>query len=188
MNRNLGLSLSILLAVWWSGESAPAVLASCAEPPASISQAIRSAPVVFVGTVTGTSDGGRTATVHVDELWRGAVLPGEVTLHGSPDVSAEATSVDRHYDNGKRYLFVPESAGGSVFDDNSCSLTRAFTSDLAAYRPASARYYPPASAGPPLVPVAAAAVLGIVAVATAVGLRRRRRVSAWPEGGDHRRE
>lgn len=113
--------------------------------------------MVFVGTVTGTSDGGRTATVHVDELWRGPVVSAEVTLHGSPGVSA-GTSVDRHYENGKRYLFVPENGGGTEVTDNSCSMMREFSSDLNAYRPASARRYPPAP-GPPLIALTMGAVL-----------------------------
>jgi hypothetical protein len=154
------------------GGLAPAILASCAGLPAPISEAIASAPVVFVGVVTGTSDDGRTATVHVDELWRGPVLPHEVTLHGSPEVSAAATSVDRHYENGKRYLFMPNNGGGSDFIDNSCSMTREFSSDLGAYRPATARHYPPAPHGPPFIPLAAGAVLLITAAVGAVVLRR----------------
>lgn len=174
VNAFLKACLPILLGAWLLGASAPPVLASCAGPPAPLSQEIGSAPLVFVGTVTGTSDGGRTATVHVDELWRGAVLPAEVRLHGSPDVSAAATSVDRHYDNGRRYLFVPENSSGSDFADNSCSMTRGFSSDLGAFRPAGARLYPPAPPGPPFIPLFVGAVLLVGVASLGVGLRRRK--------------
>ena len=173
------LCLSVLLG-WWVGGSTPAVLASCAGLAAPIGQAIGSAPVVFVGTITGTSDGDRTATVHVDEVWRGPVLPAEVTLHGSPDVSAAATSVDRRYERGKQYLFIPENGRGSDFDDNSCSGTRAFSSDLQAYRPAGARRYPPAPPGPPLIPIAAGAAVLVAAAVALVVLRGKRKGRSSP--------
>lgn len=165
MRKPFGLGIAILVASWSASGWAIHALASCASLPAPISETIASAAVVFVGTVTGTSDGDRTATVHVDELWRGPSLAAEVTVHGSPDASAAATSVDRRYQNGKQYLFIPASANGAVFDDNSCSPTREFSSDLTAYRPADARRYPPSPAGQPIIPIAAAAL-----VATAAGV------------------
>lgn len=170
MMKSLALSIGLLLGVGYLAGSQPA-LASCAGLPAAIGEVLGTAPVVFVGTVTGTSDGDRTATVHVDELWRGPVLPAVVTLHGSPDVSAAATSVDRHYQNGRQYLFVPQAGGGSDFTDNSCSPTREFGSDLGPYRPASVRRYPPSPPGPPLLPLA---VSGLILASAAIVLVRRR--------------
>jgi hypothetical protein len=188
VKKHLWLSLPIVVGSWFVVASGPPVLASCAGLPIPIGQALGSASLVFVGTVMGTSDGDRTARVHVDELWRGASLPAEVTVHGGPDESAAATSVDRHYDNGKRYLFVPASAGGNVFDDNSCSMTREFTSDLETYRPASSRRYPPAAAGPPVAPIAAGVLVMTAAAVTGLILRRRNGASAAPRTEDRGRD
>jgi len=174
VKKPVALGISILVASLWVTGSAVPALASCAGLPAPFSQTIASAPIVFVGTVTGTSDGDRTATVHVDELWRGPSMAAKVTVHGSPDVSAVATSVDRHYQNGKQYRFIPASANGAAFDDNSCSATREFSSDLAAYRPADARRYPPALPGPPIVPIAAAGLVALSAAVAVLLVRRRR--------------
>jgi len=113
--------------------------------------------LIFVGTVTATADQDRTATVHVDEVWTGQRIPAEVILRGSPDVAAAATSVDRHYQKGRQYLFIPASASGPPYEDNSCSATSEFTATMAAKRPSSVIRYPAAPAAPPLLPLAAAA-------------------------------
>ena len=138
--------------------------ASCAAVPGVPSSGVAGAPLVFVGTVTGTADQERTATVHVDEVWTGQRLQPEVTLHGSPDLSAAATSVDRHYQTGHQYLFAPASPSGPPYDDNSCTMTREFTAEAASLRPANIIRYPAAPPGSPVLLVAA------VAVATAAGL------------------
>lgn len=132
-------------------------LASCAALPAGAAGGVAAAPLQFVGTVTSTADQDRTATVHVDEVWTGQHLPPEVILRGSPDVGAAATSVDRHYHSGHQYLFVPATTSGPLYDDNSCTLTREFTSDVRALRPATVIRYPAAPGGPPLIPLAAVA-------------------------------
>jgi len=156
------LALAAVAAAFLVG-AAPAA-ASCVGEPVPFTQALASAPLVFVGTVTATADQERTATVHVDELWKGPPLPAQVTLRGSPDTSAAATSVDRHYKEGLRYLFVPAGEAGPPFDDNSCTLTREFTADVKALRPASVRSYPPATPSPPLPVIL---VGGIVLLVTA---------------------
>ncbi|MHB8509926.1 MAG: hypothetical protein ACYDGR_14985 [Candidatus Dormibacteria bacterium] len=138
--------------------------ASCAGPPVGLQAALATAPLVFVGTVIGTSDQDRTATVHVDEVWTGQHLPPEVILRGTPDVGAAATSVDRHYQSGHQYLFVPASAAGPPYDDNSCTMTREFAQALALYRPATVIRYAPTTPTP-ILPLVAAAVVALGAVA-----------------------
>lgn len=167
------LALSLLLAgAAISLRTLPGA-ASCAGLPVPVAQAIGSAPTVFVGTVTGTADNDRTATVHVDEVWNGPALPAEVTLHGSPDTSAAATSVDRHYNSGRQYLFVPEGGAGSDFSDNSCSQTAEFDGGLRALRPSSVRRYPAAPPRPPWLGILTVGAVAAGGLTLAVWHRRR---------------
>lgn len=110
------------------------------------------APVVFVGTVASTTHGGRLAVVDVESVWNGPDLPPRLEVRGSPAILTPvpagmgvATSVDRHFQAGGRYLFVPANRQ-PPFEDNSCSLTRVYAPDVDALRPARAR--------PPLLPLA----------------------------------
>ena len=111
----------------------------------SLGDRIAAAPTVFVGTVVYTSDQDRVARVKVESIWRGPGLQAYIDVHGSP-VSGPftASSVDRHYQSGTRYLFVPVNAL-PPFDDNSCSLTQPFAADLSAYAPTDARAPGPAT-------------------------------------------
>jgi hypothetical protein len=93
--------------------------------------------VVFVGTVTSTSYAGRKATVLVETIWYGPDLPAQVEVIGSPALNA-ATSVDRSFQQGARYLFVPTN-NQSPFQDNACSATQPYTPEIAAYKPEGAR-------------------------------------------------
>jgi hypothetical protein len=118
--------------------------ASCAIQPA-FPAVLDSARVVFVGTVTSTSDRDRRATVRVETIWKGPDLPAVVEVFGSPVVGGgAATSVDRSYQVGVRYLFVPTN-DGPPFQDNACTPTRPYTPEVAAYIPADARQVQPAS-------------------------------------------
>src|SRR4029077_21286073 len=86
--------------------------ASCASGgPRSIGDQLANSPVVFVGTVVYTSDQDRVARVKVESIWRGPSLPAYIDVHGSP-VSGPftASSVDRHYQAGHRYLFLSVNA------------------------------------------------------------------------------
>ncbi len=150
--------------------------ASCAAGGASLQQTIGSAPTVFVGTVTDLSNGGRMATVRVDDIWRGSTIPSSVAVVGSPDLHAAATSVDRTYVTGARYLFVPDGGGPESFTDNSCTATQLYTPDLNALRPASARGAP--TRGESTFPLAVALVVTLIVLVgagSALFLRRRRR-------------
>ncbi|MHB8576818.1 MAG: hypothetical protein ACYDCQ_15965 [Dehalococcoidia bacterium] len=96
------------------------------------------APSVFMGTVISTEYNGRLAVVNVDELWKGPPLPAMVEVQGSPALAAgEASSVDRYFDVGQHYLFVPNSAA-PPFEDDGCTATQVYTPALAAYRPGAA--------------------------------------------------
>ena len=151
--------------------------ASCA-PPA----ALAAAPVAFVGTVTDLSNGGRVATVRVDDVWRGMHIPATVRVVGTPDLGAAATSVDRSYTSGAQYLFVPSGGGPETFMDNTCTLTQLYSAQVAALRPADA---PGAAAprrpadAPPTNgtgrwPFVLALITALVLVPAGAGLLRRR--------------
>lgn len=111
--------------------------ASCVQPK-PLPEELNAARTVFVGTVVYTWDGDRRARVHVESIWRGAVLPAYVEVHGSPtDGAFTATSVDRTYIAGQRYLFV--LFGDSLpLQDNSCTSTQPYTSALDSYAPPTA--------------------------------------------------
>jgi hypothetical protein len=151
--------------------------ASCAAPPSVRDQAA-SSPLVFVGTVTFTSDNDRVARVKVESIWRGPELPAYVDVHGSPvsGLSA-ASSVDRKYSAGTRYLFVLFSANQPL-QDNSCSATQVYTTEVAALAPADARSPAPGTAIEQLQNAISQywlAALGFLALAAAgvfIGLRR----------------
>jgi hypothetical protein len=159
--------------------SAGAVLADCIQPP-PIEQAVREADVVFVGTVTGLSNGGRWATVAVEEVWVGPDLPPVVEVRGGP-AGNSATSVDRSFRGGTRYLFVPLIADGTL-QDNSCTSTTEFVDDHARLRPATPRQ--PVSAEPEpeapfdvglLLPPAALVIAAALVVFGAAFVLRRER-------------
>lgn len=160
--------------------SAAPVLASCMMPP-PIEQAIRDADSVFLGTVTGLSNNDRWATVAVEEVWKGPDLAPIVEVRGGPEGDM-ATSVDRSFSGGTRYLFLAYIADG-VLNDNACSSTTEFTADLARLRPATA--HPPIAPAPDpdmatpfdpaslLVPAALIVGTGVLVFGGALVLRRR---------------
>jgi hypothetical protein len=136
---------------------------------------------MFVGMVVSTSDGGRRARVRVESIWKGGSLPAYVDVSGSQASGpTTATSIDRTFESGWRYLFVPFN-DRPPFQDNNCSATQPYTVGVAAYAPSDAR--PPS----PYTPADWAqnllgqnwqelAIIGIVVVVTgaAVAVWRRR--------------
>ena len=123
----LALTMAML-----GGPAASSVTASCATTP-SINEAVLLGDVVFVGTVLRTGNGGRWATVRVEERWSGARSLGEtVDVHGGPEPGT-ATSIDRTYVT-TRYLFVVHHGDG-VLEDDQCTATTPWTPDLARLRP-----------------------------------------------------
>jgi len=125
--------------------------ASCAVPP-TLADALANAQTVFIGTAIGLSNGARNATVHVDDVWKGAGVSAIVQVIGTPDPDLNAvTSVDRSYTVGQQYLFFPASGSGDRFQDNSCTLTQPYAPSLVALRPASAPGAPNEAATSPSV-------------------------------------
>lgn len=181
----LAALLLALIASVWPAAGAPAALASCATTP-SLDDALLFGDVVFVGSVVGLDNGSRWATVSVEERWRGAAdLPDTVSVHGGPG-PGEATTLDRVYLK-TRYLFVVTRGDGFLVDDI-CSATRAWTADLASYRPAGVSPAAAVVAGtqvtvidPGAVALVAALVLALLVaiVAYLVILRARRRPPDW---------
>lgn len=114
--------------------ASPAV-ASCAAPEGGIEEQLNAAEAVFVGTVVAALEDARFVEVAVEEVWRGEI--DEVArVRGSPVAGNPhaATSTDRAYSTGRRYLFAVEGRGSS-FRDSICSPTRIWTAELARHRP-----------------------------------------------------
>jgi hypothetical protein len=156
------------------------VLASCIMPP-PIEEAVRDADVVFVGTVIRVANLDRWATVAVEEVWKGPDMAPLVEVRGGPGGNA-ASSVDRSFTAGTRYLFLPFIAEGAL-QDSSCSSTTEFAADLIRLRPATA--HPPIAPAPDpdtadpfdpaslLVPAALIVGAGVLVFGGALALRRR---------------
>lgn len=154
--------------------------ASCAEP-IPVGQALEEARTVFVGTVTDVDYAGRVATFSIEEVWKGevggtAVVAGGPTLSELEQAHAQggdvATSVDRTYEIGGRYLVVSYRSDGAVLLDNACSATQPFGADLESFRPDSA--HAPAGSEPVAVTetapgILAWTVLGALTLALAGG-------------------
>lgn len=176
--RHLRLAVASLLAL--AGLWAPAeVLAKCL-PPTSGVLPWAAADAVFVGTVTGLTNGDRWATVKVEEIWQGPDQPAEVVVRGSPEDAA--TSVDRTYTAGARYIFAVTLEAGALLDNACSGTTPADSVDLAAMRPAEVRRPgagAPASNGMPIDlgemagPLAVAAIVGGLLAVTVLLARRR---------------
>ncbi len=140
----LTLPLGLVLAFWLVLPSQTDAI--CATIP--VAEAMRGAPVVFVGTVTNTENHDATATFLVDEIWSGPTLEPLVKVHG-PVVDASAEDV-LTWREGVKYLVMPEVVGERL-EDQACSNSRPWTDDLAAFRPADARepVEQPLTSGPP---------------------------------------
>lgn len=189
--RAAPLTLALSLGVALGLLAAPAVtLADCMMPP-SVAEALTNAEIVFVGTVTETSNRSSWATVEVEDIWKGPDVPAVVLVKGGPGGNA-ATSVDRTFEVGVKYLFFPyvanatEPALGRGIDveaglaDNSCTNTTPWVPELADLRPAGA--HAPIGAAPEAsgfdvmsIAVPAGVALLVAGVLLGVGLLARGR-------------
>ncbi|MBM7860710.1 hypothetical protein [Lentzea nigeriaca] len=104
---------------------APAVQASCAQPP-------HESPYVFTGTVESTERNGLVAHVRTD-------AGPQVEVIGTP-AETGASTVDRTYTTGLRYEFHPLNSS-SPYQDNNCTRTHVIDSPP----PASSSAPPPTS-------------------------------------------
>lgn len=155
-----------------------AALADCMAPP-PIEVALSGADIVFVGTVTEVGNGGRWASVLVEDIWKGPDLPGTIIVRGGPEGNA-ATSVDRYFDAGLRYLFfpvlAPQPAGEplpveiAALTDNSCTSTQPLTPEIARLRPSDARSRAEGNNAPAFDPGFILAIGGLVLLVVAVML------------------
>jgi hypothetical protein len=114
-----------------------AVLADCMMP-APVKEAAQTAEVVFIGTVTETTNRDSWASVAVEEIWRGPDLPATVVVKGGSGGDG-ISSVDRSFQAGVKYLFFPYADEQGDLADNSCTNTIEWSADLAQVRPASVR-------------------------------------------------
>jgi hypothetical protein len=116
-------------------------------------RALADASAAFVGTVTATSNGDRWATVAVSDVWKGDV-DAEVEVRGGPEDPPgplnASSSVERTFDEGQTYLFLPFGGRGDVFHDNACSRTTVYRDSLERLRPPGAE--PPEPEAPPAPP------------------------------------
>ncbi len=167
-------------ALAWLALTAPSMaLGSCAQPP-ELAQHVAAGDVVFVGSVQALADNDRAATFAVEEQWQGIDLPATVQVEGGTGDPTSATSADRHYRLGARYLVSALLSDGRL-TDNACSGTREWSDELAALRPAEVRVpatdpgaSPDGPAVPGLVGIAAVVLLAAVAaLAFASGSRHR---------------
>ena len=153
--------------------------ADCA-PAGTTPDRLRDATVVFVGRVVTTTDNGRTAHVRVEQVWKGAPVSDRVTVRSGPDGEGAASSVDRTFDAGVRYLFVP-TRDGAHFRDSSCSATVEYSGAVAQFAPDTVTLPRRSSTGSSglarQAAIALAVVLGGVLLSVAVSRRRRRRAS-----------
>ena len=124
-----------------------AAQASCVLPP-PLRRAIADAPAVFVGTVTEARFNDRWATVSIVEIWKGESIPFSVEVRSGVGSSNTVTSVDRFYEIGETYLFIPYARKDLVFRDNACTNTTVFTDRVAEFRPAT--FSTPSPSGEPI--------------------------------------
>lgn len=110
-----------------------------------VGDAIEQSDVVVVGTVTATRSRNRIATVKVEEVWKGDV-GNTFQVAGGPANGNAATSVDRTYAVGTRYLLFAMEPGahssqgtfGARYEDSNCSTTQTWSESLSPFRPARA--------------------------------------------------
>jgi hypothetical protein len=125
-------------------------LAVCSPPPA-LPDALDRASVAFVGRVERVTDGGATARVRVEQVWKGARILDRVTVIGD----------GRTYEPDTRYLFVPQRAGGR-FRDPDCSATREYSAEVAQFAPGTVTLPRRSSSGSSGLATQAAIALAVV--------------------------
>lgn len=150
-----------------SGLAVPAgpAFASCAPPPAA-EEAVRQSDLVFVGTVAELANRDRWAVFTVEQVWKGDPGGARVDVRAGPaepgDGTGVATSVDRTYQLGTRYLVFARAVSqgsdavaygpGARWSDNACSLTQPYDPSLDRLRPATVEppdRTPPSGPGSP---------------------------------------
>jgi hypothetical protein len=173
-----------LLALLMVAATTAPVFASCAVQ-LPLSESLAASSIVFTGTVVAVSNQ-RIATVLVDEVWKGGPLPARVEVRGGPGDPGSITSVDRSFQQGDKYLFVPINSA-PPFEDNACTATREYSPELESSRPLDSSAAGPVDEpqGPQMAPVNAGpnlAGIGLIfavcfAAAMGVGWALKRRAA-----------
>lgn len=127
------LAATIPLALWLI---VPATASASCAMPIPIEEALRTAEIVIVGTVTSTENQGRWAAVQVHEIWKGPGLPATVVVRGGPGPGV-ATSVDRTFSIGARMLLTLARDEQGNLTDNACSSSTEWNVGLERLRPAA---------------------------------------------------
>lgn len=124
--------------------------ASCVKPP-PMGKAVREGEIVFIGSVTSTTNADRWATVEVEEIWKGDGLDPVIEIKAGPadppGPMMAASSNERTFKEGVRYLFFPYRKQSGTFSDSSCSNTTRWTADLERFRPPGVRELSPPYGG-----------------------------------------
>ena len=147
MFRRVPALLALSLLATGAMLAAPgAALASCMAPP-PLEEAVENAEIVFVGTVVETAERNTWASVKVEEIWKGPDQAASVVIKGGPGGNA-ATSVDRTFEAGVKYIFFPSVDPAVGLTDNSCTNTQPWAEAMVALRPGEPRA-PIAETNPP---------------------------------------
>jgi hypothetical protein len=157
----------------------PAAASASCTMPIPIEEAVRTAEVVITGTVTSTENDGRWAVVEVHEIWKGPDLPATVIVRGGPEPGT-ASSIDRSFTAGARYLFVASLDGQGGLSDNACSATTEMAAGDNALRPKDFRTPTPVEPSPAGIDIGAlvapvGVALLVAAALLAMGLLARGR-------------
>jgi hypothetical protein len=175
--------LRVLAALAFASFLVPTAASASCLAPAPGQDPFASADAVFLGTVTSVANNARWASVRVEEVWAGPDQPVEVVVRGGPEGDT-ATSVDRTYIVGDRYVFAVLLVDGNL-EDNACSGTTAVAAiDLDTMRPDDVRVPEGAATGATdgassfdlgglAGPVLLASVIGGLLLATVLLARRR---------------
>lgn len=119
-----GVAVLVGVLAWLAGPAGAQAELGCA-PEADIGARIDQAPTAFTGIVRAVGNQGRTATVEVIRVWKGAVLPRRVQVTGTIATQAKVvTALDRLYARDSAYLFLPTAGTSPRFAENRCSATR----------------------------------------------------------------
>jgi hypothetical protein len=133
--RGLRTSVAAMVAAVSVALSASPASASCAPTP-SIEESLRSADLVFVGTVVELNNRNRWATFTLEEVWKGDPRTTRLDVRGAEP--GEETTVDRTFEPDMRYLVFARQ-GELHWEDNACSATREYDPSLDRFKPTSAR-------------------------------------------------
>jgi hypothetical protein len=160
---------ALAFAPWLTGQA----FAACGLTP----EAVASAEVVFVGTLSSVSADGTSATFLVEEIWKGGgLVAGEPATIDTTN-ALQSLSPPPPGAGPSRYLVLASDVGGQLRSGSSCNLFHyPWDASYAAFRPADA---PPASdsetdagGGIPAAVAGVAAAAALLIVVSFISFRR----------------